>query len=251
MAILGYVFADAKPRPSGGSWYGYLSGAIGTLLILWLTMLGVRKRAFTSGRWSLKGWVSAHVYLGLCLVVIATLHTGFQFGWNVHTLAYALMVGVVGSGVVGVLAYSTLPRRMSDNRGGLTEAQMLARLREFDARLAEAARGFGAGDAAAVRMSINETRLGGGILQRLGVGTDHCGNRRALAALAKPGAGGDDLALTLVVSLLEEKAAALRQTRRHIRLRALLDLWLRVHVPLTFALLAALAAHIVSVFFYW
>ena len=39
--------------------------------------------------------------------------------------------------------------------------------------------------------------------------------------------------------------------RRHLRLKAQLEIWLYVHVPLTFALIAALAAHIVSVFFYW
>ena len=31
----------------------------------------------------------------------------------------------------------------------------------------------------------------------------------------------------------------------------MLEIWLYVHVPLTFALIAALSAHIISVFFYW
>ena len=30
-----------------------------------------------------------------------------------------------------------------------------------------------------------------------------------------------------------------------------MDVWLFVHVPLTFGLLASLTAHVVSVFFYW
>jgi hypothetical protein len=30
-----------------------------------------------------------------------------------------------------------------------------------------------------------------------------------------------------------------------------LEVWLYIHVPLTFALIAALAAHIIAVFFYW
>ena len=39
------------------------------------------------------------------LIVIATLHTGFQFGWNVHTLAYVLMMLVILSGMFGIAAY--------------------------------------------------------------------------------------------------------------------------------------------------
>jgi hypothetical protein len=47
------------------------------------------------------------------------------------------------------------------------------------------------------------------------------------------------------------KAAALGRIRKHMKIKALLEVWLFVHVPVTFALIAALAAHIVSVFFYW
>ena len=54
-----------------------------------------------------------------------------------------------------------------------------------------------------------------------------------------------------MVGLLKQKEAALTRLRRHLRIRALLEIWLYVHVPLTFALIAALSAHIISVFFYW
>ena len=51
--------------------------------------------------------------------------------------------------------------------------------------------------------------------------------------------------------LLDEKAQLLGALRRDIRFKAMMDIWLYFHVPLSFALLAALLAHVVSVFFYW
>ncbi|HEY0435274.1 MAG TPA: hypothetical protein VGC92_01445, partial [Phenylobacterium sp.] len=110
-----YLLQDARPRPGGGTFLGYGLGTLGAILIVWLALLGLRKRMVTDSYYSLKAWVSAHVYLGLSLVVIATLHTGFQFGWNVHTLAYALMLLVIVSGALGVWAYATLPQQLSDN----------------------------------------------------------------------------------------------------------------------------------------
>jgi hypothetical protein len=73
----------------------------------------------------LKAWTSAHVYLGLSLVVVGTLHTGFQFGWNVHTLAYVLMMLVILSGVWGISVYASLPAKLAGNRRGMTKGQML------------------------------------------------------------------------------------------------------------------------------
>ena len=50
---------------------------------------------------------------------------------------------------------------------------------------------------------------------------------------------------------LSRKQEVLARARRDIRFKALMDLWLYFHVPVSFALLAALTAHIVSVFYYW
>ncbi|MDB5662381.1 MAG: hypothetical protein JWM38_1752 [Sphingomonas bacterium] len=254
MALLGYLFADAEPRPNGGSWYGYTLGTIGVLLILWLTLLGVRKRNMTRGRWSLKAWTSAHVYLGLSLIVIGTLHTGFQFGWNIHLLAYVLMMIVIVSGIFGISAYASLPRALSDNRGETTQAQMLENLRMVDRQLHDAAQPLDQKYAEIVRMSLDDDPFGGGVFARLTRRYPRCGTRAAHAALRrytgnKAAIGLDPLEKIDV--LLERKQAALARVRRHLQIKALLEAWLYIHVPLTFALIAALSAHIVSVFFYW
>ncbi len=254
VAILAYALVDQQPRPNGGTWLGYLLGTIGVLLILWLTLLGYRKRAITPGRWSLKAWTSAHVYLGLSLVVIGTLHTGFLFGWNVHTLAYVLMMIVIGSGLYGIAAYATLPVALSNNRGEVTQRQMLANVASIDRQLHDLALPLAGDEAAIVQGSIDNSKLGGGLITRLSGAPRGCGNRRALDAFAPllASASGERAdQLHRLVALLERKEAALGLARRHIRIRARLEVWLFIHVPTTFALIAALMAHVVSVFFYW
>jgi len=253
IALLIYAFNDVQPKPNGGSVYGYVTGTIGVVLILWLTMLGVRKRSITPGRWSLKSWTSAHVYLGLSLIVIATLHTGFDFGWNVHTLAYTLMMIVIASGVFGIVAYATLPQALSSNRGETTQVQMLDNLRMIDRQLNEAAQPLPHDAAEIVHMALTDDPFGGGLIARLSGRYPKCGTRAALAAVrAHPSrveAGTDPL--DHVEVLLERKRSSLARIRKHLRLKSLLEIWLHIHVPLTFALIAALFVHIISVFYYW
>ena len=45
--------------------------------------------------------------------------------------------------------------------------------------------------------------------------------------------------------------AAVCCARSDIAYRARLQLWLYLHVPLSIALLAALLAHVIALFFYW
>ncbi len=253
-AIVAYVFSHPSPRHSGGDWLGYTLGTISALLIVWLSLLGIRKRAITPGRWSLKAWTSAHVYLGLSLIVLATLHTGFEFGWNVHTLAYVLMLVVVGSGLFGVYYYATIPTRLSDNRAETGGAQMLEEIAALDVDLGHAAQPIPEADARWVQEAIEAKNFSASLTERLARRHPRCATTRALEALrASAGAktGGARDSLGRVIALLERKQALLERARRHIRYKTLLELWLYVHVPVTFALLMALAVHIFSVFYFW
>ena len=250
LIIVSYALVDVTPRHNGGSWYGYTLGTIGAGLILWLTALGYRKRKMTSDAWSLKAWTSAHVYLGLSLIVVGTWHTGFQLGWNVHTLAWALMMLVILSGLYGVVAYATLPAALSNNRDEMTQMQMLEAIRAFDRQLHSAAQPLTPADTAPVLAALDEDPFAGGVGARLSGRYPNCATAAALRTLSLSN-GSDREAREKVVGLLKQKEAALTRLRRHLRIRAMLEIWLYVHVPLTFALIAALSAHIISVFFYW
>lgn len=253
-----YIFVPLPPDHFGSSWLGYTLGTVGALLILWLTMLGVRKRAITPGRWSLKAWTSAHVYLGLLLIVVGTLHSGFAFGWNVHTLAWALMMVVILSGIFGIWLYATVPAALSENRydanGAITEKQMIESIRSLDRQLHEAAQPLDPESAGLVNRSLEDNPFAGSFINRLTGRYPADATRDAAAELRRRRAyqprRADD-PLDRIDALLTRKEAMLGRMRRHLRLKAWLQAWLFIHVPVTFALIAALSAHVVSVFFYW
>lgn len=253
-----YFLIDVQPRHNGGSWYGYTMGTIGFGLILWLTMLGVRKRAMTPGRWSLKAWTSAHVYLGLSLIVIATLHTGFQLGWNVHTLAWSLMMLVILSGLFGIYVYATLPKALSQNRydedGAITEKVMIEQMKQLDRQIHDASQPLDPEAAAIVEKCLGEDVFAGSFWKRARNSYPGDLTRIAMTELRKlrnfrPRT--DDDPFERVETLLTKKEALLAKLRRHLQLKSWLQAWLYIHVPATFALIAALSAHVISVFFYW
>jgi hypothetical protein len=161
---------------------------------------------------------------------------------------------VIVSGIFGVSAYNVLPERMSFNRDSATENDMLTNLRKIDEQLHEAAQPLDHTYAALVQESLDQNSFGGGLWGRLRNSYPHCRTREVHQAIRaeisqRPNMGDDPLEKVSV--LLERKVATLARTRRHLQLKALLEFWLYIHVPMTFALIAALIAHVISVFFYW
>jgi len=222
--------------------------------VLWLMYFGIRKRTYGPGHVKLEAWLSAHVYLGLSLVVLATLHTGFKFGWNVHTLAYGLMLVVIASGAFGLYAYLRYPRLMTMNRRGATLDSMMAQIAEVDRECRQVGMPLGDEINSALLDASQHTAVGGGLMRQLSGRDSNCSTEAALRrveALANASQGERASELRQLVMLLTRKVSLLQRARRDVQLTALMKIWVFVHVPLSFALLAALIVHIISVFFYW
>ena len=254
------------PAPSGSTWQGYILGTIGALLIVWLALLGLRKRSYKSNLGAVKGWVSAHVYLGTILVLVVSLHTGFQFGWNVHSLAYTLMILVVASGIYGLNAYLRYPARLSATRAGNPRAEMFGELFELNKQTLQLAQQCQSDINDMVTSSVRGTQLGGGVFAQLS-GRDHSVLSRAGDQLDNP---DQETAINIISSriprsareiesvVLQELLTAmcrrqniLRRIRLDIMYQSRVQLWLYVHVPISIALIASLLVHILTVFLYW
>lgn len=255
-SIAAYAWHDPSSvylKPYGGTALGYTLGSIGAALIVWLLLLGLRKRSYASTLGSVQGWTSAHAYLGTSLLLVVTLHSGFEFGWNIHTLAYALMVAVILSGLACLFAYLRFPRFMTENLGDQTLQSLALKIADIDRNCRKLSLELPDAAAAAVERPTT-MRIGGGLLRDLRAPYAPCPARAAAAELRALGPTLSEQQALInqqLVSELTRKSALLDRVRLDLRLQALLRLWLAVHVPLSFALLAALIAHVVSVFYYW
>ena len=254
------VFATHAPatrQAYGASALGYTLGTIAALLVLWLMALGVRKRRYRSRLGTVQGWTSAHVYLGASLLVIATLHTGFEFGWNVHTLSYVLMLLVIASGALGVYAYLRYPVLMTKNMADETLEALVLKIADLDRKCRRLALDLpdevNAIVARGTRSAAREARIGGSLRRQLAGDAVACPTRAAAAELVALGGRykGEQAALHgQLVSAMARKSVLTDRVRRDLRYRALMHVWLYAHVPLAFALVAALIAHVVSVFYF-
>lgn len=266
--IAAYALHDPQEPPNGGTLLGYTLGGIATAMIIWLTWFGIRKRRYASSLGSVQGWLSAHVYLGLVLPIVALLHAGFQFGLNVHTLAFILLLLVVASGVYGVFLYLTTPDRISANRGGASRPELFNQLEDLDERSRRATRDLPTVFADLAQSSAVRTQLGDTLWSRLrgkdlstivvpetGEVVPNAGQEAALDWLADQQSRVSDSESAARIgelsALLRNKRRLLKQLRQDLKLQASLELWLYAHVPLTSAMLVAVLIHIVTVFLYW
>lgn len=281
VASIVYLWHDPLDGPNGGTWLGYALGTIGALLIAWLAWLGVRKRQYASNLGTVRGWTSAHVYLGLALLVIATLHTGFQFGANLHTLAYVLMLLVIASGVVGIVVYARYPRLITDHRAQATREAWVEEVLDLNERAIQLADQISPEVHRFVLRGAEQVPLGGswreqllgvrgdGGLAEMGALTEILRQKLTATGAERAAAAGSEQIIHFTDSriMMSERDPAVERlkqllellTRRNdlaarvnqdVRMHARLQFWLYLHVPLTGALLAALAAHIVAVFLY-
>lgn len=274
-----YALHDPIDAPNGGTWLGYTLGVLTGGLCIWLAWLGVRKRQFHAAD-NVRNWLSAHVYLGLSLLVVGSLHAGFQFAWNVHTLTYVLMVLVIASGVYGIVAYSRYPSIITRNRRGMEPEGLLREIIDIDNDILKLGDAIGGNVQEVVARSVQQTHIGGSWLQQVrGLSQDP--SAEALGAVmdestaggtpkmqGKPASASDTMMfmassvmklddpkrgeqLRRLTSQLARKQDMVRRLNRDITHRARMRAWLYLHIPLTVALLAALLVHVLAVFIYW
>lgn len=260
---------------NGGTPQGYILGTLGAVLIVWLALLGIRKRSFQMRLGSVKAWVSAHVYLGSSLLVVASFHSAFQLGFNIHSLAFILLLLVIFSGFYGVFSYIRYPSKIAALADGRSGEESLALLNRLKDEILDICGKLDSELQMTVSSAIERTDIGGSTLDML-LARDKstmCRNvfgkneitrvdivpnpaqQPLIDFIAKRiprgrRANEPELLLNLL-NLLTRRQQLLEDLRASLKLKARTRVWLFVHTPISIALLVALLIHVVSVFFYW
>jgi hypothetical protein len=261
-----YAVYQARGVTHGGSPMGIAYGALGLLAILVLLYFGVRKRSYRSTWGTLDGWLQSHIYVGLLSAVVVLFHTGFRFHDRVAVAAFATLLVVVASGVVGASLYSSVPRRLSEVESDLTPEEISAQVKQLADSMVRLAASHSRPFQQVCQGLIAESvpgRLAGWklMLDRRGTGRRPQATAPGAAAGAGqvapwaahlsrvPGGEQEDLRQLLVLS--RQRRELLEQLVAQQRYRNLLGAWLYLHVPLSIALLVLVTAHLLAVFYFW
>lgn len=251
LAAMGVVYAADHPvgGRNGGTVLGYAYGILAAIGIVALVGYGYRRRhAYAAGPGTLKGWLSAHVWIGVALTVVVPMHSGFKLSRNLHAVPYLLMVLTIATGIWGAFSYLRYPARMRAQREGATPRGLMEQLERASREMALMAEGKSPAFAAfAARI---DTRFGPSAL-------------RIVLARPYPQVPRDVVMELLGTLPDEEYDAGLELTKVGHRKRqvanrlideagmaARMRVWLYVHVPLSIACLVALAAHVLWVAYY-
>lgn len=248
MFVLLYVFNNSLDRPRGSTTLGYIYGGLATFFIFYLMWYGIRKRSYTFYATPLVGWLSAHVWIGILLIVIVPLHSGFEFGPNVSTLAYGLLLGTIVTGFWGAFNYLLLPKEIISQHGGMSVRDLIGRIHHTDDEISF--------------LETDKSDAFEGMLYSLD--EPFKPSFRQLVFSKETPSFIEDLdqlnlsslprnevdAAIQASNLIKEKKILINKLRHEMKTHFSLNFWLYFHIPLAFSLCIAVAIHLFSVFYF-
>lgn len=207
IAALGFFFHVDTRFP--GSLIGSLTGALAMLLFLAPLAYGVMKRTPPLRRWSGQVFGSRqmivwHIYTSLAAMAFALIHAAHRFDSIIGAVLIGLLVVSLASGYAGRHYYSQVARDIREKQADL--AQLKSRYIELAAEACVCAAPSGP-------FSTIRALSGGGEIER-------------------------------IASLVGTIADTEHSIMRHDHIKALLGLWLWVHIVSSYAVFALMFGHL-------
>src|SRR5205823_13192734 len=113
VAVIAYIpYALGSTRVGGGTAIGLAYGIIGFGLMVFVTLLSVRKKfpIWRIGR--TQTWMRGHLWLGALSLPLILLHAGIVFGHGLTFWLMWLFAIVWTSGLLGAWLQHVMPRRL-------------------------------------------------------------------------------------------------------------------------------------------
>ncbi len=211
---------------------------------------------------TMAGWLSAHVWYGVAAALLVWFHGGGRCGSTMGMLLNALSYFVIGSGLLGALFWAVGPTWLTRAERELTIEKASALREHFDRKCADAEEALASAparrDAAAADVTACEAAAASAAKAAEGSKDKALtkAKKDADKALKKAKAdvaaiGKEVAALPTEVSILQGQRQRVRQESGRLeRYRALLRGWRLLHVPCSIALLALVAVHVLSIWYY-
>ena len=204
----------------------------------------------------LQTWYEWHLALGILAVILILLHAGFRFGNPIAAIAFALLVAVVLTGIVGVVLYKWIPPRLTtiEERAARTPEELRDELRQVLENLQSLAVGKSETFRKVydVEMSIPGIAIEPSLRWLWGPSTlerdTSRPDRLRLVVKEIPPTEQEDFRKAMRLVFEKEKLEV--SLYPQVRYDYLLKVWLTAHIPLSAGLAAFSLIHIVSVFYY-
>lgn len=229
---------------------GVVLGILAAISLIFLMAYKIRKHVYTLRLGPTNTWLSAHKYIGVLIVALVLMHTGFRFSGTFSSFLLVLFFLVISSGMTGALIYKLTPISLTKASKEIpTEDEIKTAFKKFldDADNGSANMSKESGDIYAneVRPLLASRRTRWeyilteerDLIRRL---------ESKMGKLKKQVQDGDKYFFTLLTALVIEKE---RLSFRFVKLQSL-DAWLVIHLPLSTALITAVIIHIVSVLYF-
>jgi hypothetical protein len=251
LAVLTVVYLVDQPigGRNGGTTLGYVYGGIASAGILFLMWYGARRRyAYAGGSGTLKGWLSAHVWIGGALTLVVPMHAGFKVARNLHSMPYVLMLLTCVTGVWGAWSYMRYPARMRAQREGSTTRGLVEQLERASREIAAMVEGKGPEFAAVARQL--DVAFKPSLLRIVLARPYPMVSRETIYELLKTLPRSEYKEALELTKLAYGRRRIANQLIDEAGMAARMRVWLYVHVPLSFACVAAVLAHVFWVLFY-
>ena len=288
--VVSYIWYGSREYPHGGSSIGLLYGTVGLVIILVLVYFGVRKRSYMSllsriliyfgvlrhpdkdvegtlktwlhshiGRspWGkLETWLHSHIYLGLLVLVIILFHSGFRFHDKVAVSALILLTFVVLSGLVGAILYTIVPPKLSEVESDLSAGEISDQINQVAQKMAR----FASGRSDALQKiytglvqaerpgTMARWRIMSGRYLRERIAKNSIGSFQDYQGRVGPDEHSDLSQLLVLAQQMRALNSRLIHKQRYINI---MTVWMYLHVPLSFAMMLAIVAHVSAFFYYW